>query len=220
MHVQSLRNYLLFDLLPSQLPIDAHSLNYQKSEIRNIISKCSPRPFPPFSTLFASLLSGVVGTMLYRADGRSPKAIKEHGGFKQEGSNAEGTLFQHVEKPLHDVSRDPYVIVSTDIKVAKGYLNDKTAAPLLTNSYVYTLDSTKFGKSKVHDVAAEYSTLKPPKPYGHAAEKEFAVEYEIPWCTITAIIYRKGVLPTWCPSRSSPSARLHSLHKRVDGAGR
>jgi len=129
-----------------------------------------------FFSLLASLVSGVVATSLYRGDSRSPKTIKDAGGFKAKGANnPEGTLFDHVEGTLKHPSRDPYISTSNDIDVSKKHAG---------NGYLYHLDSTKI-PSKVHDVAAEYD--KAGKKYGHADEKEFSAEHSIPWDAVTKV---------------------------------
>lgn len=133
-----------------------------------------------FFGLLASLGSGVLATTLYRGDSRTPKTIKDDGGFKAKGfTNPEGTLFQHVEGTLKHPSRDPFISTSDDITVSQGHAG---------NGYLYTLDSTKITE-KIHDVAAEYKAAG--KTYGHAKEKEFAVEHLIPWDAVTLIQKKK-----------------------------
>lgn len=129
-----------------------------------------------FFGLVASLVSGVVAETLYRGDSRGPKTIKEAGGFKAKGfDKPEGTLFEHVEGTLKHPSRDPFISTSDDIEVSKKHAG---------KGYLYFLDSTKIG-SKIHDVAAEYKAAG--KKYGHADEKEFAVEHLIPWAAVTKV---------------------------------
>lgn len=138
-------------------------------------------------------MSGVVATTLYRGDARTPKTIKDAGGFKAKGfNNPEGTLFEHVEGTLKHPSRDPYISTSDDIKVSEKHAG---------NGYLYTLDSTKITE-KVYDVAEEYK--KAGKKYGHADEKEFAVEHLIPWTAVTTIHKKKD--GEWKPIKM-PSKR-------------
>ncbi|KAI1861596.1 hypothetical protein JX265_009563 [Neoarthrinium moseri] len=129
-----------------------------------------------YFSLVASLVSGVVATTLYRGDLRSPRTIKNSGGFKAKGfDKPEGTLFQHVETLLKHPSRDPFISTSNDIEAAKDHAK---------NGYLYTLDSTKITE-KIYDVAAEYEKVG--KGYGHATEREFAVEHLIPWAAVTKV---------------------------------
>ena len=136
--------------------------------------------FVSFS-LLALLASDVLATTLYRGDARKPKDIKSAGGFKAKGfTNPEGTLFEHVEGRLKHPSRDPFISTSDDITVSEDHAG---------KGYLYTLDSTKITE-KIHDVAAEYEKEK--KKYGHAKEKEFAVEHLVPWDAVTKIQKKVG----------------------------
>ncbi len=129
-----------------------------------------------FFSLLASLVSGVLGATLYRGDARTAKTIKDAGGFKAKGfTNPEGTLFEHVEGALKHPSRDPFISTSDGITVSQNHAG---------NGFLYTLNSTKITKT-IHDVAAEYE--KAGKKYGHADEKEFAVEHLIPWAAVTKV---------------------------------
>ena len=129
-----------------------------------------------FFSLLALLVSDVLATTLYRGDARTPKTIKDAGGFKAKGfTNPEGTLFEHVEGALKHPSKDPFISTSDDITVSENHAG---------KGYLYTLDSTKI-TGKIHDVAAEYE--KANKKYGHADEKEFSVEHLIPWAAVTKI---------------------------------
>lgn len=133
-----------------------------------------------FFSLLASLLTGAVAANLYRGDSRSPKTIKDAGGFKAKGfNNPEGTLFEHVEGTLKHPSRDPFISTSDDIEVSKKHAG---------NGYLYTLDRSKITE-KIYDVAEEYK--KAGKKYGHADEKEFSVEHLIPWTAVTKVQKKK-----------------------------
>ncbi|XDG08914.1 hypothetical protein ABKA04_008529 [Annulohypoxylon sp. FPYF3050] len=126
--------------------------------------------------IFASLVSSVVATTLYRGDSRGPTKIKGEGGFKAKGfTNPEGTLFQHVSGTLKHPSRDPFISTSTDINVSKDHAG---------NGYLYFLDSTKITE-KIHDVAKEYEDAH--QTYPHPREKEFSVEHLIPWDAVTKV---------------------------------
>ncbi|KAJ5752193.1 Heat-labile enterotoxin A chain [Penicillium odoratum] len=133
-----------------------------------------------FLGLLASLMSSAIATTYYRGDSRSPKTIKEAGGFKAKGfNNPEGTLFEHVEGTLKHPSRDPFISVSTDISVSENHAG---------NGYLYTLDSTKITE-KIYDVAEAYKEAG--KTYGHADEKESSVEHLIPWTAVTKVQKKK-----------------------------
>ena len=131
-----------------------------------------------FLSLLALLATDILAVTLYRGDTRGPKTIKDAGGFKSKGS--EGTVFEHVEGTLKHPSKDRFISTSSDINAAK----EKAG-----NGYLYTLDSTKISKP-IHNVAAEYEAAH--KTYGHADEKEFAVEEEIPWDAITQVQKKDG----------------------------
>ncbi|KAI1844936.1 hypothetical protein JX266_008952 [Neoarthrinium moseri] len=129
-----------------------------------------------FFSLIASLVSGIVATTLYRGDSRSPGTIKNAGGFKAKGfDRPEGTLFQHVETLLKHPSRDPFISTTIDLEFAKAHTG---------NGYLYTLDSTKITE-KIYDVAKEYEKVG--ETYGHAKEKEFAVEHLTPGAAVTTV---------------------------------
>ena len=130
--------------------------------------------------VLASLASGVVGNTLYRNDGRKPATIKEEGGFKARGfDKPEGTLFEHVEGTLKKPSRDPFISTTIDHEYAEKHGG---------GSYLYTIDSSHITTS-IHNVAAEYEAAE--RKYGHANEKEFAVEHLIPWSAVTKVEKKK-----------------------------
>ena len=164
-------------------------LQIQDSQTRKHHHKMHfPASFVLFS-LLALLVSDVFADTYYRGDSRTPSKIKSEGGFKSKGSNMD--LFKHVEEKD---KTDGYVSTSSDIDAAKN---------IGVAKYVYTLDSTKITE-KIHDVAAEYKAAN--KEYPHPNEKEFAVEREIPWDAVTAIVKKDGKdwTPVDKPSKRAP----------------
>ncbi|GJD04028.1 EC35 protein [Colletotrichum higginsianum] len=128
--------------------------------------------------LFFGLLASVVSAVtLYRGDTRGPRQIKDAGGFKSRADHdrAEGTLFEHISYTLKYPMRSRYISTSIDINEARAKSNFK---------YVYTINSDEI-EEEIWDVAAEYE--KAGKTYPHPHEKEFAVEYHIPWEAITKV---------------------------------
>ncbi|KAF2818572.1 ADP-ribosylation [Ophiobolus disseminans] len=124
-----------------------------------------------FVVVFGVLASLTNAATYYRGDTRGPKALKAAEGFKARGfTNPEGTLFEHVEGTLKHPMRDPFISTTSDESYAKEH-NGK--------GYVYSIDEIT---DKIHDVAKEYE--KAGKKYGHAKEKEFAVEHHIPFKAI------------------------------------
>ncbi|GJC79951.1 NAD(+)--arginine ADP-ribosyltransferase Chelt [Colletotrichum liriopes] len=135
------------------------------------------------SSLFvflALLASAVSAVTLYRGDTRGPAKIKESGGFHARGNhddheNYGGTVFEHVTKSLKYPSKDPYISTSIDIEAAKKHGESK---------YLYHLDRDQI-EENIIDVAAAYADEG--KTYPYPNEKEFSVEYHIPWEAITKV---------------------------------
>jgi hypothetical protein len=133
-----------------------------------------------FFTLFVWLLSGAVATIpptVYRGEGpkRTPAVIKAAGGIKSRGAchklgPSDATLIQHVTGQVKAPMRDPWISTSSDITVSQNYYPD---------GYIYHIDTRSQGFS---DVAAEF--VKAGKKYGHASEKEWAINCDIPWSSI------------------------------------
>ena len=105
-------------------------------------------------------------------------------------------MFEHVEFTLHRPQRDPFISTTVDIEVAWGRSE---------NGYVYTLDSSQITKP-IYDVAAEYE--KECRTYGHADEKEFAVEHFIPWSAITKVQRKRD--GEW-KTLNMPTKRAHEF---------
>ncbi|MCJ1386770.1 hypothetical protein MMC17_009896 [Xylographa soralifera] len=167
--------------------------------------------FLVFFNLFVWLLSGAVATVpstVYKGDIRKPAELKAAGGIKSRGAchkmgPSDATLFQHVEGQVKYPMRDPWISTTSDIRVSQHEY---------PTGYIYYIATSGQG---FLDVAAEYARAR--RTYGHASEKEMAINCDIPWSSIIKWDVMKGGKVTdggaAGPARGSPSRG--SSHKRA-----
>ncbi|TQN70376.1 hypothetical protein CSHISOI_05170 [Colletotrichum shisoi] len=142
--------------------------------------------------LFFGLLASVVRAVtLYRGDTRGPRQIKDAGGFKSRADHdhAQGTLFEHVMKQLMHPMRNRYIPTSIEREAAMKHGDSR---------YLYHIDWDEI-EEQIWDVAAEYEKAGKTNPL--ASEKEFAVEYHIPWEAVIKV--EKNVDGEWRAIRFS-----------------
>lgn len=142
----------------------------------------------PFSFFFllAWLLGAALATVpahVYRADTRSPTAIKAAGGFKSRGTTEKTppiTVIEHASKVYsgtgHNVNQDPWVSTSSLATIAELPTVDKPC-------WVYTIDTSSIASSFT-EVAAAYKAAG--KTDTHPEEKEWAAKFSIPLSSITS----------------------------------
>jgi hypothetical protein len=101
--------------------------------------------------------------------------MKAAGGIKSRGAchrlgPVDATLIEHVRGAVTPPMRDPWISTSSDITVSRGHY---------PNGYIYHIDTHGQGFT---EVAAEFARAN--KKNGHAAEKEWAINCDIPWSSI------------------------------------